>query len=398
MRVQAAIAGLGVTPLSRRPGPPALTLAADAVGLATADAGLALSDVDGLLVVTSPVAPAHRIDLSVARRAGLRDLRLLSLIGGEGTGAVQALQLAAWAVSGGPCRAVVCVFADTPLADRPEAAGRSGGGPGGGATAFGQSGIFSPLEGLDAAYGAFGWVTAYAMAASRYLDRYGAPEDVFAPIVLAQRNWAQRNPQAMVRTPLTHGDYLASRWVVEPFRLLDCALPVNGGIAVLVVPARMAPDLAQPPVYLLGIGQAHPGRTRLTALDVDGAGVPAARAAAFAAAGVGVNDIDACEFYDPFSYVTLARLEDYGFCGPGEGADFVADGRLGPGGALPANTGGGHLSGYYLQGMTPVAEAVTQARGQAGERQLPRHDVLLVTGDGGVLDHHACLLLSPRQP
>jgi acetyl-CoA acetyltransferase len=393
--VTAAIAGLGVTPLSRFPGPSAPALAADAVRRAVADAGLELSDVDGLLVVTSPVAPAHRLDLSVARRTGLRDLRLLSLIGGEGTGAVQAIQLAALAVSARTARAVACVFADTPLGGEPDT---------GGGTAFGQSGIFSAIDGLDRAYGALGWVTAYALAARRYLARYRLPDDAFAPVALAQRRWAQANPDAMVRSPLTMEGYLASRWVVEPLRLLDCALPVNGGIAVVVVPARLAPDLRRPPAFLVGMGQGHPGHRRLTALDLDGGGVPAARAAAFGMAaalgmaGAGVADVNACEFYDPFSYVTLARLEDYGFCAPGEGADFAADGRLGPGGALPTNTGGGHLSGYYLQGMTPVAEAVTQVRGQAGDRQLPRRDLVLVTGDGGVLDHHACLLLSPRRP
>jgi len=379
------IGGLGVTDLARTPIGTAVELAATAVRRAADDAGLPLSAVDGLLVVTSPVAPAHRLDLSVGHRAGLRDLNLLSLIGGEGTGAVQAVQLASAAVRSGLARVVICVFADTPIGD----------GQGGGA-AFGQPGIFSPLAELDAAYGALGWATAYAMAARRYLDRYDLPGDVFAPIALAQRAWAQLNPHAQVRTPLSRAGYLASRWVAEPFRLLDCALPVNGAVAVLVTSAEAAADLRQPPAYVVGMGQGHPGRSGLTALELDGGGVTAARKAAFGAAGIGPDDVDACEFYDPFSYVTLARLEDYGFCGRGEGADFVADGRLGPGGALPVNTGGGHLSGYYLQGMTPLAEAILQVRGDAGERRLDRRDIVLVTGDGGVLDYHACLLLSPR--
>ena len=383
------IAGLGVTDLARTPIGPAVELAATAVRRAAEDAGLPLSAVDGLLVVTSPVAPAHRLDLSIAHRAGLRDLCLLSLIGGEGTGAVQAVQLASAAVRSGLARAVVCVFADTPLGD-------GQGGRQGGSGAFGQSGIFSPLADLDAAYGALGWATAYAMAARRYLDRYDLPGDVFAPIALAQRAWAQLNPHARVRTPLSRAEYLASRWIAEPLRLLDCALPVNGGVAVLVTSAEAAADLRQPPAYVVGMGQGHPGRDGLTALELDGGGVATARKAAFGMAGVGPDDVDACEFYNPFSYVTLVRLEDYGFCDRGEGAEFVANGRLAPGGALPVNTGGGHLSGYYLQGMTPLAEAVMQVRGDAGERQLARHDIVLVTGDGGVLDYHACLLLSPR--
>jgi acetyl-CoA acetyltransferase len=89
-------------------------------------------------------------------------------------------------------------------------------------------------------------------------------------------------------------------------------------------------------------------------------------------------------------------LEDYGFCKKGEGGPFVADGRLGPGGALPTNTGGGELSGYYMWGMTPLSEGVIQARGQGGERQVEKHDVVLVSCQGGRLDYHGCLVLSPH--
>jgi acetyl-CoA acetyltransferase len=89
-------------------------------------------------------------------------------------------------------------------------------------------------------------------------------------------------------------------------------------------------------------------------------------------------------------------LEDYGFCAKGEGGGFVADGKLGPGGALPTNTGGGELSGFYMWGMTPLSEAVIQARGSGGERQVSRHDLVLVTGNGGTLDYHGALVLSPH--
>lgn len=125
-------------------------------------------------------------------------------------------------------------------------------------------------------------------------------------------------------------------------------------------------------------------------------GAARARDIAFGMAGITLADVDQCQIYDAFSYITLLTLEEYGFCQKGEGGPFVASGVTGPGGALPTNTGGGHLSGFYLQGMTPVAEAVIQARGQAGERQCARHDIVLVTNEGGRFDHHACLVLSPH--
>ena len=113
-------------------------------------------------------------------------------------------------------------------------------------------------------------------------------------------------------------------------------------------------------------------------------------------AGVGPDDVDVCELYDCYTYTVLVTLEDYGFCPKGEGGPFAADGRLAPGGKLACNTGGGQLSAYYMWGMTPLSEAVIQARGEGGDRQAPRNDVILVSGNGGVLEHHATLVLSPH--
>ncbi len=113
-------------------------------------------------------------------------------------------------------------------------------------------------------------------------------------------------------------------------------------------------------------------------------------------AGVTVDDVDLLELYDCYTFTVLVTLEDYGFCAKGEGGKFVANGRTGPGGELPVNTGGGQLSSYYLWGMTPLTEAVIQARGQGGGRQVDNHDVILVSGNGGILDHHSTLILSPR--
>jgi acetyl-CoA acetyltransferase len=160
------------------------------------------------------------------------------------------------------------------------------------------------------------------------------------------------NPLAEHRDPITIEDYHASRWVAEPLHLLDCCLVSNGGVAIIV--------------------------------------------SRFAMAGIGVPDIDVVQAYDCYTYTVLVTLEDYGFCEKGEGGPFVADGKLGPGGSLPTNTGGGQLSAYYMWGMTPLSEGVIQARGQGGERQVSKHDVVLVTGNGGVLDHHSTLVLSPH--
>ena len=100
------------------------------------------------------------------------------------------------------------------------------------------------------------------------------------------------------------------------------------------------------------------------------------------------------ELYDCYTYTVLVTLEDYGFCAKGEGGPFVADGKLGPGGSLPCNTGGGQLSSYYMWGFTPLSEGVIQARGHAGERQVASHDHVLVSGNGGALNYHSTMILS----
>jgi acetyl-CoA acetyltransferase len=122
-------------------------------------------------------------------------------------------------------------------------------------------------------------------------------------------------------------------------------------------------------------------------------GAATAGPAALAMAGCDIADVDVVELYDCYTFTVLLTLEDYGFCPKGEGGPFVASGVLGPAGKLPLNTGGGQLSGYYLWGMTPLSEAIIQARGGGGARQSAAHDIVLVSGNGGVLDHHSTLVL-----
>ena len=118
--------------------------------------------------------------------------------------------------------------------------------------------------------------------------------------------------------------------------------------------------------------------------------------AAMGMAGIGPADVTMGQIYDCYTYTVLVTLEDYGFCAKGEGGPFAASGALGPGGSLPVNTGGGQLSAYYMWGFTPLSEAIIQARGDGGDRQSPATDVILVSGNGGILAHHGTLIVSPH--
>ena len=380
---RAAIAGLGLTEMGKVYGRTAQHFASDAVRRAVADAGLDLADIDGLLVsagVTSGINLGLQVDL------GLRNLRLLTQMQAFGSTAGAMVQYAALAVESGMASAVACVFADAPLRQ-----GRSTGAaydrrpraPRGWTGLLGASGLAGPN-------------TFYALAARRHMKAYGTTSEQFGALAVAQRAWAVMNPLAQLREPIGISDHQSSRYIAEPFRLLDCCLVSNGGVAVIVTTGDRAAALAQPPVSILGWGQAHPGTSGRRDEDF-GLVSGAARSgpAALAMAGVTLGDIDVLELYDCYTFTALLTLEDYGFCQKGEGGDFVATpGVLGPRGSLPLNTGGGQLSSYYMWGMTPLSEAVIQARGQAGDRQVKRHEVVLVSGNGGILDHHSTLVLA----
>jgi acetyl-CoA acetyltransferase len=231
------------------------------------------------------------------------------------------------------------------------------------------------------------------------MDLYGTTSEQLGAIAVAQREWALMNDKAQMRTSLTLEDHQASRWICEPLHLYDCCLVSNGAVAVVVTSPDRARSLRQPPVYVLGVGQCAPGDSGRS--DRDPAvhtGATASGRQALGTAGVTLADVDVLELYDCYTYTVLVTLEDYGFCGKGEGGAFVEDGKLAPGGSLPCNTGGGQLSSFYMWGFTPLSEAVLQARGDAGQRQVPKHDVVLVSGNGGILNYHSTMVLSPCEP
>ena len=387
LRGQTAIAGLGITEQGKVYDRNAVGFAAEAVRLALADAGLSRDDLDGLLVNPGlSWGDMGMASFQLQQAMGLRDLRLSASMNSGGATAATMIQYAAQAIANGLCSAVACVFSDAPLKPPRTAGEAKGGGGSAGAYAFGR--------GLDAAYGQFGVNAMYAMVAQRHMHRYGTTNDQLGAVAVAERQWAHRNPAAQFHAaPLTLDDYRRSRWVVEPFHLFDCCLVSNGGLAVIVTSAERARDLRRPPVYLLGMGQGHPGGDPVETLT---SGAPLAKETAFAMAGIGLADLDVVELYDCYTFTVIVTLEDYGFCAKGEGGPFVADGRIAPGGALPLNTGGGQLSSFYMWGMTPISEAVIQLRGDGGARQVPDAEVALVSGNGGILSTHATLVLSSQ--
>lgn len=249
----------------------------------------------------------------------------------------------------------------------------------------------------------------YAQFASRYQHKWGIrPEDA-ARVCVENRRWAIDHPHAAMRAkgPLTIDDVLASPRIVSPFRLFDCAVWYPGAIAtaVVVTSAERARDDHREATYIAGIGQSttHERVTdRLNAPREDGEDVDLCRTGAAVAArraydmsGVTSQDLDLVQSSAPFSYISLLMLEELGFCGQGEGGDFVSDGGIAYDGGLPFNTNGGYLSfGQVAQGLYTLTETIDQVHGRAEGRQVDDATIGLVHSHGGPLASHTVCVVS----
>jgi acetyl-CoA acetyltransferase len=242
-------------------------------------------------------------------------------------------------------------------------------------------------------FGMFSPPIAYAMVLRRHMHRFGTTVEHMGHVAVTTRAHAARNPRAVMGDrPMTMDDYLASRWVSEPFRLFDCCLENDGACAVVVTTAERAADSAHGPVALLGAAQGalqgfgHGQYSNVSMPDDDYASAGARQVAArlWAASGVGPSDIDVAQIYDHFTGLVLLSLEDFGFCQRGEGGPFAASGALSwSGGSLPTNTHGGSLSEAYIHGLNHVVEGVRQLRGSS-TCQVDGARTCLVTSAAGV--------------
>ena len=230
-------------------------------------------------------------------------------------------------------------------------------------------------------------VSHHSWMAARHMAVYGTTSRQLGAISVAQRAWGCKNPEAkMYGRPITIEDHQNSALVAEPYHLLDISLVSDGAIAFILTTSDRAKDRPRPPVYVLGQGFGEVSadlwweKKNFTHMAV-----PRAKEQAFGQAGLTLDDVDCCEFYDCFTAEVLFQLEDYGFCKKGEGGAFVESGAMAPGGSIPVNTGGGLLSCYHLGDLTGMAESIRQLRGDGGERQIDDCNVVLTTGHGGEL-------------
>ena len=257
------------------------------------------------------------------------------------------------------------------------------------------------LGGDEEVFGHFGAVGSYALAARRAMHTFRTGPETWRHIAVGQRRWANLNPRAMmVDRTLNDEEYMAAPRLVEPFRLFDACLVNDGGRAYVVTTAERARDLRQEPVLIMGLGQHNPSNCPQAADYLAGpTGAKEAGEQAFRMAGITLEAVDACEIYDCFTYTVEITLQDYGFFGPGEGADWFRGQTIEPGGRMPVNTSGGQLSEAYYMGLTPLTEGVMQLMGRCGDRQLGAvtgtkpPEIILCSDNGGILQSHSCAIL-----
>jgi acetyl-CoA acetyltransferase len=374
-----AIVGVYNTRQARVLGVPEMDVLVDAMRGALADAGLGFADLDGLNVSSS------------VRRVNPREA--VQLVGGRPcwTGVeigIPAVLEAAFAIAGGLANTVLIATAQAAeYVDRASTAPWTR--P---SNEFVECwGLFTPAE--------------FALIARRHMHLYGTKPEALAEVAATIRSHGARNPQAVhFGKPVTPADVLASRMVADPFHLLDCAITSEGGAAMVLTRADRARDLRARPIWLLGAGLDRQGMSYVTAPVWDHYGAVGARAAklAFAQAGLGPEDVDVAELYDPFSFEVIRQLEAFGFCAFGEGGDFVRGGRIAVGGALPVATNGGLLSfshtGLAQLIQKPIA-AVQQLRGELPEALgVPGAEVAITSNGGAGALFCDVLLLGRERP
>jgi acetyl-CoA acetyltransferase len=355
----------------------ALGLHVESAVRAVADAGLALSDIDGIASVTDPgpVQIAHALGIEPGWIDGT---------GVGGTSFVLHVRHAVAAIRAGMASAVLITHGES---------GRSRvGAPRRAPNPASMQGQF------ELPYGTFGPTTMFTVPLLRYMKTYGLTPEQLASVAVAQRAWAARNPRAMYRDPITVEDVLSSRMIAYPLHLLECCLVTDGGGALVVTSGERAADLAKPPVYVLGSGESAESPLISQMADAtSSAAFRRAGAAAFADAGLGPGDVDHVMIYDAFAHVPIYGLEDMGFVKPGEAGGFIAEGNTAPGGALPLNTNGGGLSYTHtgMYGMFLLQESIRQLRGEAAA-QVPGVEVGMALGNGGMFMSSGALLLGNR--
>ncbi len=359
-----------------------LQMHAEAARNALADAGIDKSEVDAYFTAGTGVMDTVLLSEYLGIRPKYSDSTQVG-----GASFEFHVEHAAAAIAAGLCDVALITHGQTNYSDRQ----RSGRVP----RRWTYMNPWYPATQFEGPHGAGAAPSMYSMACQRHMHQYGTTPEQLAEIAVATRKWAQLNPKALMRDPLTIEDVLESPWISWPLHRLDCCLVTDAGGACVVVGPDRARDCPKKPVWLLGAAESHTHFSLYSMPDLTETPAKHTGPVAFGMAGVEPKDIDVVEVYDSFTYTALVVLEDLGFCKKGEGGPFVSGQRTAPGGDFPTNTSGGGLSYTHpgMFGMFLIVEAVRQLRGECGDRQVPDARLACVNGTGGTLSSCGTLVL-----
>jgi acetyl-CoA acetyltransferase len=365
-----------------------LSLTVAACEKAVADAGLTLDDIDGLSTYPGGGNVGGFGEGGVTALESALGIRPTWHNGGIETfgpgGSVIAAMLA---VAGGLARHVLCFrtlweSTHSELTKRGKASPPGGGGR--------TTSWMMPFGGVSAAH-------TLAQNAQRHFHRYGTTRETLGWIALNQRKNAALNPTAIYRDAMTMDDYLGARTITTPFGLYDCDVPCDGAVAVIVSARDAAADLAKPPVYVEAVGTQIIERMEWDQSTLTHEPQVLGQSAhLWSRTSLRAKDVDVAELYDGFTFNCLSWIEALGFCGIGESKDFLDRGKnIALDGEIPLNTHGGQLSHGRTHGLGLMHEAITQLRGEAGDRQVSDARVAVVSS-GGLTPSGVLLLRSGR--
>lgn len=383
LRGKVAVAGVGQAGIGQANGFTEMEILIQAAHRAVSDAGLSLQDIDG--ITTASVASTMWV-MPVIEHLGIKPTFIDSTMIG-GSSFVAHLLPAIHALESGQCNAVLVCYGST---QRTSTLSRS---------VIGNMRKQMDPQPFEAPYNPLNPLSSYALVAARHMHQYGTTREDLANVAVAARQWAQLNPEAVMRDPLSVEDVLNSKMISDPLTVRDCCLVTDGAGAIVLVRADKAKDLKQKPVYVLGNSTAIWNRQISSMEDLTVTAAQQSGAKAFEMAGVKPSDIDLVELYDAFTINTILFLEDLGFCKKGEGGAFVGNGRIAPGGELPVNTNGGGLSCVHpgMYGIFILIEAIRQLRGTCEDRQIQNAKLALVHGNGGTLSSQSTAILGTEE-
>jgi acetyl-CoA acetyltransferase len=371
-----AVAGIGEVPTGRYPERDCMEACVEAAVQAIADAGLDKESIDFVIPCGTVYSGAYNSDLVTSRvveELGLKNVNNNAQVFSGGASSATILKVAASLVNSGIAKNVLCVYSEK------LGTGLSGQA---GIDLFAYAGIHREWE---VPFGQH-YSTVAGLVTNRYKYETGTTDEQITAVQVSNRKWAELNPNAMFRKPLTIEEVMNSKVLATPIHAKHSNMLADGGAAFVVTSAERARDLTEKPVYLLGSGGRVTHHSLSQEADITRFGYAAAAADAFGEAGLTAKDIDIAELYDSYPIFELIALEELGFVERGQGGAAFLEGRTWPGGNLPTTTNGGMSSQGHTGGGGGVAimvEAVRQLMGKAGERQVPDARFAAVTATGG---------------